>query len=444
MRRVLGAVVLLNLIAAGACESGGGSEPSPEPDALSEPTGDAPGDGTDEGDAGADPEPDAPVDCPPPNGLRPSRRSEHAGVFDPAGNLLVVHGGSTAIPVDCGIPTPTFEAETWIYDVACDRWHTAADLGPGGRDRHAAAYDSNERRMIVFGGRHRVEKTGPYTLFDDTWAYEIATETWEEIATSSGPPARVNPSMAYDPEGHQIVLFGGNSSTSGAAYVPLDDVWLLDLEAGEWHEVTAPGGPSPRLFGAAAWDEKRKRLVVYGGSDSSAFTVADYFEDLWALDLSGETPVWELLDPGTPGTAPDGRYWSGLVRDAAGDRYLAFGGHDDGQLGNRNDLWAFDPEAGAWIPIREGDTFSKPAEGICDFPPDFTNVDDESPERRNAYVFAGGPDGAFVMGGKTDCGAIDDVYHLDFETDTWTQVVVASFGESCLRKGGLNCVGLCN
>ena len=51
-------------------------------------------------------------------------------------------------------------------------------------------------------------------------------------------------------------------------------------------------------------------------------------------------------------TKPDGRFWGGLIHDLGSDRYVLFGGHDDGVLGNRNDLWAFDVVARTWREVQ--------------------------------------------------------------------------------------------
>ncbi len=391
------------------------------------------------GDSGPAPE------CPAPDGERPSRVSEHAGVYDAARDRVVVFGGSFAVPENCGFPTPTFETETWIYDVACDHWRVVDQAGgPQGRARHAAAYDSQRGRMIVFGGRWRAGASGNYTLLGDTWAFDLATETWSELPTTSGPAARVNHAMVYDPQGDRVLVFGGNTSASGLAITAKMDVWALELATGTWTEIATASGPAPRLWHTAVWDPARHRMVVYGGGDETAFNnTAKYFDDLWALEVSGTQGTWTRLDTGSA-TRPAGRFWAGLVYDADGDRYVLFGGHDDGNLGNRNDLHAFDPEAGGWATLRVADTWNKPATGFCAFPPDFTNVDMDSPERRNAHVFVGGEAGrAFAMGGKTDCGVTDDLMALELETATWTELTTATVGVSCLRRGGLSCNDLC-
>lgn len=401
-------------------------------------------DATTAGDAGSDAGPDDPPNvCPEPTGARPMRRSEHAGIYDPIGDRVVMFGGTTAIPINCSFPTSTFENETWIYDVQCDQWHQVADTPEQGRTRHMAVYDSGEHRMLVFGGRWRAGTTGNYTLFNSVIAFDLESETWNTVETTGAPAARINAALAYDPAGHRLVLFGGNTSASGFGYTAQNDTWILDLHSGAWSPIATASVPSKRLFTGSLWDEARATIVIHGGADETAFNDnAQYFDGVYALDPDAAVATWTRLDvPG--GTAPDGRFWGGLVRDAERDRYLLFGGHDDGAQGNRNDLWAFLPETSSWELLQLADTWNKPANGVCSFPPDFTNVDYDAPERRNAHVFVGGGDSAFTTGGKTDCGAIDDMVELDLTDDTWIEWTTSTVGESCLRKGGLQCNDLC-
>jgi hypothetical protein len=100
-------------------------------------------------------------------------------------------------------------------------------------------------------------------------------------------------------------------------------------------------------------------------------------------------------------------------------------------------------ETQMWSTLRVGDAYNNPPTGFCAFPPDFATIDAGSPERRHAHVFVGGPDVAVTTGGKTDCGNVDDVYAFDFATETWSELLPATVGEACLRKGGVTCNDMC-
>jgi hypothetical protein len=411
------------------------TDSAPGPDAVADVAGP-------DADAG----PDTPeVVCGPPTGQRPPALSEHAGAYDPAGRRLIITGGSTAVSIDCSFPAATFETTTWIYEADCGDWRKVEGKGPTPRNRHAAVLAGGDRQqMLIYGGRFRPPNTAAYTLRSDVWAFDLATETWSELPTKSAPPARVNPAMVWDSVNDRLILFGGNSSTSGSAYISRDDTWVLDLKTGTWTEIATTGKPSSRLFSAALWDATRQRMIIYGGADEDAFFSAGggILDGLWGLAITGSTGGWAQLDDISP-TVPEPRFWAAMVMDPERDRYVMFGGHDGQALGNRNDLWSFDPEANAWSKMSAGDLFNKGPTGICAFPADFTVVDAAAPERREAHVFAAGGGEAFVTGGKTDCGAVDDVFRLDLSTGAWTEEVPATVGESCLRAGGGECKSLC-
>jgi len=345
-----------------------------------------------------------------------------AGVWD--GERLVVFGGDEGVPVECTSQTD-FTGETWAFVAACNAWERIeAGDGPPARGRHVAAWDEARGRMLVYGGRTREGTSGTYTNFDDLWALDVATETWT-LLSGGGPGAR---NMAVGVvSGDQFVIYGGNKSDSGASYDSQKDVWSFDLVANEWVELSPGSGPGKRIFHAASLSPDGKTMYVYGGGDDNAFT-GPFFGDLWALDL--DAPAWTELHAGGGG-APDNRIWPNLLTEPDGS-ILMWAGHDDGSLGNRNDLWRFDTASGDWTQLEEGDVQSNDANGFCDFPADFVTPDLEAPERRDAGAAAlDGSGRLWVFGGKTDCGIINDVWSWD--AGTWTERSPASFGEICLR-----------
>ena len=369
--------------------------------------------------------------CPAP-GERPGKRSEHVVVL--AGDDLVIYGGTTAIPTMCDFPAPIFTDETWRYDTRCGVFSRVEAKGPGPRARAMGAYDAANDRVLVFGGRTRETSSGPYTLFDDLWALG-ADDSWTQIE-ATGPGARVAGAMGVDPTDGKVWIFGGDSSPSGTTYAPLSDTWSYDPGGGGWTQATTATTPEARLLVGSTFDADRRRLLVYGGVASF---FATSFADLWALDVT--VPEWTRLHDGT-GTAPDGRFFPSIAWE--GDRTLLFGGHDATDLGNRNDLWAFDPETNAWDELAAGDVWANDALGPCDFPPDFATVDLTSPERRSSLGMTAGDGVMWIFGGKSDCGALDDVWSWD---GTWHERTAATAGEVCLRffadTPKYECAGLC-
>lgn len=374
--------------------------------------------------------------------LQPPRLSEFASAYVEADTAMYVFGGSTAVPPPGERPAAQFTDALWRFDDACGAWEAIDAAGPSARGR-AMATDAPEG-FYVFGGRWRADGTssGDYTLYDELWFYELATRSWSLLDSGGGPSARVDGVLEYDAAGNQILLFAGNESASGLAYVPLQDTWAFDLDEGSWSRVNTSGPtPAPRLFVAGTFDTQRRQLVVGGGGNETAFFEPNYFGDLYALDVA--TGTWEQLANAVAG--PEPRFWGKLAYDPVFDSYVLFAGHDGTDLGNRNDLWEWRAGEGAWSLLSIGDTFQTPANGPNDFPPDFALVDTAMPERRSAHGFVWSETcgHGIAFGGKTDCGAVNDVWRV--VDGVFVEAVEATSGEVChrFRANPDNCVNLC-
>jgi|GEM_PF-497977 len=380
--------------------------------------------------------------------VRPPARAEMLGVFDAKRRRLVFWGGDDGLPVNC-TPTahPVGLTDLWIYDAACATFKKVDVSGqaPQGRARGMAVYDSDQDRMIIFGGRYRKGAGGPYTNFNDVWALDLKTLTWKQLPTKGGGPvARSNPAGAYNPNTKEMIVFGGNSSTSGLSFRPHNDVWALNLETNTWREITTsgPSKPSARLFHAATVDTKGNRLFVYAGGGANAWQ-GPFLRDLWVMDL--KTGIWTVLDKGGF-LSPLGRIWATITYDEKADRVLMYAGHDDQQIGNNNGTWSFDLKKKKWTALTPPEKIKKKANGFCNFPPDFTEPNMQAPDRRSAHLAA--LDNTrrewIVFGGKTDCGLIDDVWTFDLQRNGWIRLMKATKGESCIRgENPKLCVALC-
>jgi hypothetical protein len=368
---------------------------------------------------------------------------------------MVLFGGDTAIPVCGQTPPRTHVGDTWLLETDCGSWtQLSPQPAPSARARHAMATDAARDRALLFGGRSRPSgSTGPYTLHADVWAFDFGTRAWSPVATTGTPPsARSNSAMAV--LGDDLVVFGGSTSTSGLTFTPQSDAWALDLRSGAWRALATTGGPPPaRLFHAVAAEPGTRRLFVFGGGDENAFQ-GPFFSDLWVLDL--EAARWHAVAAQNPVDADVGRIKPGLAVRAGGSHVLfLFAGHDDGALGNRNDLLLLDlgapgalpyPGVRSWSTLRTGDVYNRPASGPCSFPTDFALADLASPERRSAFAFAPLPSGGafLVFGGDSDCGRLNDAWWFDTGAASWTPVRLSVVGVSCARSGSTSCSSLCN
>jgi hypothetical protein len=369
----------------------------------------------------------------------PPARGDAVGTVDPETGQLWIVGGDVGPTVMCRTQ-PVFQNDVWRYDPDCDRWtQVMTEGGPSARARAASALDTRRRRLLVFGGRYRAGETGPYTVYNDVWALDLATAQWSQVTTSGAAPSgRANASAVYDATADELVIYGGNTSRDGLRYTPQGDVWALNLGTGAWRRVATSGmAPRPRLFHAAAIRERQ--MLVFGGGGADALT-GSFYNEAFALDLA--TGTWSAVQ--LSGDDPLGRINHVLIADPTMPRYLLIAGHDDDALGNRNDVLALDP-GGAVRTLTVGDTFNRMGSGFCDFPPDFANVDTSAPERRSAFVAGVDPrrNRVLVFGGKTDCGTTRDVWAVDLATGAWRPLRTSNEGVACQRSGRTGCTSLC-
>lgn len=370
----------------------------------------------------------------------PIPRGDHGGALDAEGRKMVIYGGDTDVAPCGGIAKRVHTDETFVLDVACGTWRAIAGANPGARARHVMVTDLEGDRAIMFGGRTRATgSTGPYTLFADVWAFDFKAETWSAITTSgTAPSPRANAAGAIDRKRNRLIVFGGNTSTSGTAFTPAGDTFALDLKSGAWKAI-AGTGPTARLFHAMAVDDDGELMYAFGGGDENAFT-GPFFNDVWALDL--KTDTWKKVS--ATGQAPIGRIQLGMSFDREKKRLLVFGGHDGGKVGNSNEIYALDVASKSWTKASVGDAFKSASTGACKFPPDFTEIDKNAPERRSAFAFAPTSDGRsfIVHGGKSDCGLLTDTHWWNDAAEHFVPVTKAPVGLSCLRYSE-TCTSLC-
>ncbi|NUN15992.1 MAG: hypothetical protein HUU55_20385 [Myxococcales bacterium] len=380
------------------------------------------------------------VTCSEPTGVRPDAIAEMQGVYDPKKNRVVFFGGDTGFPIQCN-SNPNPVGDLWAYDPQCNEWTLLSnESNPGKRTRHSAVYDSKRHQMLIFGGRFKEKPSDTtYTLFNDVWALDLSTDTWSQVSTvGDAPKARWSAAAIYDAAGDRLIVSAGNIGTSGTTYTPTADTWSLDLTTSSWTKLET-SGPKARLFPASAYDAKRNTMVMFGGT--TAF-FGPMLNDTWVLHL--DTLQWEQVHTGVV-AAPKKRFWATTVIPDGADTMLLFGGHDDEVLGNRNDVWTFDLDTQQWSMVTAGDQHNPaaPAPGFCDFPVNFVIMEENTPERRSGHLAVMMDHRVVLIGGKTDCGIVDDVWTLDANDFSFELLLEPTVGVACERFGIEGCASFC-
>jgi len=217
--------------------------------------------------------------------------------------------------------------DTWTYDILSDTWtNIPASPAPPWRNLPAMAYDSDLNMVVMLGG---ADDSG-------TWIYDVAASSWSVASLSPAPSRRAGASMAYDKTQKKMVFFGGKDWVSGAL---LNDTWTFDTASRTWTDKIPSLKPEPHWQGAMAYDSLNGSIFQYGG-----FTATSYLGDIWFYNFAGNK--WSKdyeYDP----DAPAGRYGHGLVYDTLNKQALIFGGNNSDIV---KALWTYTfSSTGTWI-----------------------------------------------------------------------------------------------
>ena len=378
-----------------------------------------------------------------PGGPLPPRRAYMSGVYDSLYDRVVVFGGADSVAAKSGPASVVGDLWTLPLSGGPFSWTQLTLPGtPSPRAGAAAIYDYSRQRMVLFGGLGASALNDCYTLSLG------ASPAWAPLGTSGGPPpGRAIPGVIHEfPPQDRMVMYGGFDGSG-----PIDDVWALDLATSAWTQLSPTGGPpTARQFPAVVYDQRRARMVVFGGNGMDG-SVDD---PLWSLSL-GATPAWTdlggrrpptlwssatVIDPtrrvmwvhggqawdngvmtrtdlwalplGTPagwnqpattGTPPGKRYGHTAIYDTPRDRLVFFGGNDS--LASLNEVWALTLSGTpAWSQLSPTGT-----------PP--------AGRHFHSALYDAVNDRMVVFGGSTATGNQSDVWALTLSgTPAWSQL----------------------
>jgi hypothetical protein len=305
-----------------------------------------------------------------------------AMLYNPVARRIVLFGGLDEANRDAG--------ELWMLDPEKAAWQKISVAGPRPptAEDQSTVYDPIGHRMIVYGG----ETDDPT---NNLWSLDLKTYRWRNM-TAAGGPVREGHTAVFDESGKQMVVFGGQHELQ----TDLHEIWSLDLNPEsptfeKWRNQTiGEGHPPGRFDHVAVYDAKKQRMVIFGGWTK---TRKQLFGDTWALHLgaqSGRTG-WEQV---TAASHPPDRRNASAVYDAARNWFVIFGG--EGKSGPLSDVWAFDLTNDVWISITPSGAGPAP------------RADAEAlyhPERRSAIIYGG------VGGGERK---LRDMWELQIQQET--------------------------
>ena len=126
--------------------------------------------------------------------------------FDPVRKNVVLTGGNADLLRTDN--TWTWDGRTWTQQFPSTQVQALVFAG--------SAFDADSQRVIVFGGWGDASNQD----VNQTWSWDGTN--WVLLSPSKSPSAREGLAMAYDPNHHQVVMFGGQIVRSGKE---LRDTW---------------------------------------------------------------------------------------------------------------------------------------------------------------------------------------------------------------------------
>jgi Galactose oxidase, central domain len=258
-------------------------------------------------------------------------------------------------------------------------WSQLGATGPAPREDHTWTVDRDAGIAYLFGGRD-----GP-TTFDDTWAYDLASDAWTQLAPAASPDGRFGHEAAWV-DGVGVVIFAGQA---GSTF--FGDLWAYDPNANAWEELPATGAPPTPRYGSCSGIGPDGRLWISHGFTSDGTR----FSDTRAYDF--DTGAW--TDETPDGARPIERCLHGCWWTDAGELAL-YAGQTTGTLA-LDDRWRL--ADGAW-----------------------ERVEGSLPAGRNLYARARIGAATLIFGGQAlDESFLGDLWSFADDSDGATQVEVA-------------------
>jgi hypothetical protein len=178
-------------------------------------------------------------------------------------------------------------------------------------------FDGTTCKLLLFGPCCNLTPN-PYTA--QTWLWD--GKTWGRVTPASSPPAVIGAAVAYDPDTHTVIMFGGIENGPG----DIAETWAWNGTT--WTHLHPLHSPSPRDGIGATYDEAHHQVVIFGGNVEGPGS-----NDTWTWDGHD----WHLEDPDS---VPPRKTGAGLAYDPARKEVVLFGG--DTPNVEATDTWGWD------------------------------------------------------------------------------------------------------
>jgi len=241
--------------------------------------------------------------------LLPCPRNQPVTAYHVKENKMFLFGGY------CSVEKKRLN-DFWQFDGASWK-RIETDTTPEARSGHAMIYDSIKNRLLVFGGKN---ENGD--LLNDLWSWDGTN--WELLAEGdpADPAPRQSHRLIFNNDNGDFFLFGGSNNDGQA----LNDTWIFSGE--QWMELKSENTPPPRLQHTMAYDQGRKKVVLFGGFSRNEGSKVIY-GDTWEWQIK---EGWKLMDDNDQLA----RDHHAMAYDNNSKKIILFGGYNQHYLGDTN------------------------------------------------------------------------------------------------------------
>lgn len=178
----------------------------------------------------------------------PGVRYNHDMVFDTARGVAVFFGGATA----CG----QLRNDTWEWDGTA--WSLRSTAGPAPRWTHAMTFDNvAEKTVLIHGDTDTSCDT--HSITGDSWEWN-GTQ-WSQ--TPNPLPPRISHAAAFNSADGELLVFGGSCGPWLSDACLYSDTWLR--RNGHWTKYAGAAPSARRTQHAICYDSVRNQFVLFGG-----------------------------------------------------------------------------------------------------------------------------------------------------------------------------------
>jgi len=251
-----------------------------------------------------------------------------------------------------------------------------------------------DKYVLIYGGHVLNGFVSPVSYFsNEVWIFTKTNNSMVQRTQSTFPPDRTFHG-AVELSNTKMLIWGGGTVV-GFSFLPDDGLWVYDLTANSWTQLSPTGSaPSGRLGHSMV--RQGNKVFVFGGIVPQANgDCCDFLNDMYSYSISHNQ--WSVVSPS--GDIPSPRGHAGAV--VRGNAMWLQGGEGTG-FSIEGGLWRYNIGSNKWVLINE---------------------DEPDVNQRESQLFNVFNNGLICFGGDTEgpefYNLLNDTQIYKFTQDEW-------------------------